>query len=541
MKNNAQRPTPNAQRPMHGEPHWNFGDRSRRPWALGVGRWALGVEIALVILLTPVLVHAADPVEADYYKITTFTTPTTTAMEVGSIEFLPGGKLALGTRRGEIWTVTNAGSDPAKVKYELFASGQHEVLGLAYKDGWLYETNRYEVARLKDTDSDGRADIFETVCDKWGVSGDYHEYAFGSRFDKNGDLWVVLCLTGSFNSNIDFRGWALRIKPDGTMVPTCSGIRSPGGMGFDADGEVYFTDNQGPWHGACTLQHLVPGSFQGHPAGNIWYAKAPNMGPQPIDPIPEAFKGGRKRGEGKPGGDPDRMVMERKRIKELLPPAVYMVHGKIGNSTSFVACDLSGGKFGPFEKQLFIGDQSHSNVSRVFLETVNGIRQGVVIPFRAGFASGLIGGRMSDDGKLFVGGSDRGWGAKGGKPYCFERLEWTGKVPFEIHEMRARPDGFELTFTQPVDPATAGDPASYSMREFTYAYREDYGGPEVDELIPKITAAKVGADKKSVRLTITPLTQGDIHELHLNGVKSADGKPVQHTVAYYTLNEIPTN
>src|SRR6185369_17930793 len=98
------------------------------------------------------------------------------------------------------------------------------------------------------------------------------------------------------------------------------------------------------------------------------------------------------------------------------------------------------------------------------------------------------------------GGSDRGWGAKGGKPYCFERVDWNGKVPFEIHEMHAKPDGFELTFTQPVDPATAGDVKSYSMREFTYAYREEYGGSEVDDLIPKITAATVSADKKSVRL-----------------------------------------
>lgn len=485
------------------------------------------------------LVHAADSPEAEYYKITTFETPQTTAMEVGSIELLPGGKLALGTRRGEIWTVANAGGDPSKVQYKLFASGQHEVLGLAYKDGWLYATSRYEVERLKDDDGDGRADTFETVCDKWGVTGDYHEYAFGSRFDKAGDLWVVLCLTGSFNSNAPFRGWALRIKPDGTMVPTCSGIRSPGGMGFDADGEVYSTDNQGPWHGACTLQHLIPGTFQGHPAGNIWYDKAPNMGPRPIDPIPEAFQGDRKRGEKTPHVDPDRMVAERKRIKELVPPAVYMVHGKIGNSSSFIVCDLSGGKFGPFQKQLFIADQSHSNISRVFLEEVNGVKQGVVIPFRLGFKSGLIGGRMNEQGQLFAGGSDRGWGAKGGKPYCFERLEWTGKVPFEIHEMRAKPDGFELTFTQPLDAASAENLASYSMREFTYAYREEYGGPEVDEVLPKITKAVVAPDKKSVRLTIDPLTQGDIHELHLDGVKSAEGKPVLHPVAYYTLNEIP--
>ena len=402
-------------------------------------------------LLLAASLHAADPAESDYYKITTFETPAETAMEVGSIELLPGGKLALGTRRGEIWTVANAGGDPAKAQFTLFAAGQHEVLGLAYsaKDGALYETNRYEVARLKDQDGDGRADTFETVCDKWGVSGDYHEYAIGSRFDKNGDLWVTLCLTGSFSSATDFRGWALRIKPDGTMVPTCSGIRSPAGIGFDADGAAYYTDNQGPWHGSCTLQHLIPGSFQGHPGGFKWYDKAPNMGPRPVEP-----------------NDKSRMVVERERIKELVPPAVYLVHGKIGNSASFIVCDQSGGKFGPFQKQLFVADQSHSNIARVFLEDVNGIKQGAVFPFLKGFKSGLIGGRMDDaTGQIFAGGSDRGWGAKGGKPFCFERVDWTGKVPFEVHEMRAKPDGFDLTFTQPVDPATAGNPASYTMRE----------------------------------------------------------------------------
>ncbi len=485
------------------------------------------------------LLRAAEPQESDFYKITTFTTPETTALEVSSIELLPGGKLALGTRRGEVWTVAHADGDPAKVHYQLFASGQHEVMGLAYNYGWLFQTNRYEVARLKDDDGDGRADTFETVTDGWGVSGDYHEYAFGSRFDKAGDLWITLCLTGSFTSKTEFRGWAMRVKPDGKLVPTCSGIRSPGGIGFDADGEVYYTDNQGPWHGSCTLQHLIPGSFQGHPDGNIWYDKAPNMGPRPVDPIPEAYKGDRKRGDKTTRDDPDRMVAERKRIKELVPPAVYMVHGKIGNSSSFIVCDLSGGKFGPFQKQLFIADQSHSNVSRVFLEEVNGVKQGVVFPFLLGFQSGLIGGRMNEQGQLFAGGSDRGWGAKGGKPFSFERVDWTGKVAFVVHEMRAKPDGFELTFTESVDAKTAGDVASYSMRQFTYAYREEYGGPEVDEVLPKITRATVSADKKSVRLTIDALIQGDIHELHLDGVTSAAGLPLLHKVGYYTLNEIP--
>ncbi len=210
-------------------------------------------------------------------------------------------------------------------------------------------------------------------------------------------------------------------------------------------------------------------------------------------PSPRPFKATLGRKEARPGGDPDRMVKERERIKQLVPPAVYLVHGKIGNSSTAILCDLSGGKFGPFGKQLFVADQSHSNLSRVFLETVNGIRQGVVFPFRGGFASGLIGGRMDEEGRVFVGGSDRGWGAQGGKPFCFERVEWTGKVPFEIHEMRAKPDGFELTFTQPVDAATAGDVASYAMRAFTYAYREEYGGAEVDEVLPEDHAGEGGA------------------------------------------------
>ena len=497
------------------------------------------LRILTGLLLATAFVRAADPQESDYYKITTFDTPPGTALEVSSIELLPDGKLALGTRRGEIWTVSNADSEAANVKYQLFASGQHEVMGLAWKDKSLTITNRYEVARLTDTDGDGRADKFETVCDQWGVSGDYHEYSFGSRFDKNGDIWVVLCLTGSFNSSAPFRGWCVRVKPDGTMVPTCSGIRSPGGIVVNYDNEVYYTDNQGPWHGACTLQHLIPGTFQGHPGGTIWYNKAPNMGPRPVDPISEAFQGAKKRGEKSDRPDPDRMVAERKRIKELVPPVVYMVHGKIGNSTSFIVPDVSGGKFGPFEKQLFIADQSHSNISRVFIEEVNGIKQGVVFPFRKGFKSGLIGGRMNDKGQIFAGGSDRGWGAKGGAPFSFERLDWTGKVPFEVHEMHAKPDGFELTFTEPVDEKTAGNVASYSAREFIYAYREEYGGGEVDEKLPKVTKAIVSADKRSVRLTLEKLTQGDIHEIHFDGVRSADGRPVLHPVGYYTLNEIP--
>jgi hypothetical protein len=176
----------------------------------------------------------------------------------------------------------------------------------------------------------------------------------------------------------------------------------------------------------------------------------------------------------------------------------------------------------------------------VYLETVNGVKQGVVFPFLKGLTSGPIGARMGSDGKFFVGGSDRGWGAKGGQPFGFERVEWTGKVPFEIHEIHAKKNGFELTFTEAVDASTASKPESYSLRAFTYIYQSKYGSPEVDDVFPKIESVEVAKDGKSVLLTLDVLTKGHIHEIHCDGIKSASGKPVLHPLGYYTLNEIPT-
>ena len=42
--------------------------------------------------------------------------------------------------------------------------------------------------RITDTDKDNLADRFETISDRWGFNN-YHEYAFGSKFDKHGDIW----------------------------------------------------------------------------------------------------------------------------------------------------------------------------------------------------------------------------------------------------------------------------------------------------------------------------------------------------------------
>jgi hypothetical protein len=393
---------------------------------------------------------------------------------------------------------------------------------LTVKGDWIYCTQRGEVTRMKDVNGDGRADIFETVNDDWGIYGDYHEYAFGSKFDKEANIWVVLCLTGSFTSENPFRGWCLRVTPDGKSIPTCSGVRSPGGISTNAVGDMFYTDNQGPWNGACALKQLVPGAFVGNPTGNKWYSLATEMGPRPADPVSGS-----------------RMFVEAKKIPQLIPPAVLFPYNKMGQSASGIACDASSGKFGPFAGQLFVGDQTHSTVMRVFLEKYGDRYQGVCFPFREGFASGALSLEFGEDGSLFVGGTDRGWGSRGGKPFALQRLVWQTKVPFEIHEMRAKPDGFELTFTEPVNAMTASNPASYEIETYTYIYQSSYGSPEVDRTKPAIKSILVGADGLSARLIIDRLAEGHVHELHAPGIRSAAGEPLLHAAAYYTLNYLP--
>ncbi len=492
------------------------------------------LALALAVLLAPLTLRADEPPkESDYYAIRPYAIPEGVVLEAGGLEMMPDGRLAVATRRGEIYLVEHPdAADPAvESKFTRWAHGLHEVLGLAWRDGWLYATQRGELSRLKDSDGDGRADVFEDVADSWGVSGDYHEYAIGSKFDRDGFLWIALTLTGSFTSDAPLRGWALRVSADGKQViPTCSGLRSPGGLGMDAAGAMYYTENQGPWNGACALKHLEPGTFVGHPGGLSWYGAA-----KAYSPLADALLGDRP-------ADPQshsRMAVEVGKIPKLRAPAVYLPYRKMGQSASGIACDLTGGAFGPFREQLFVADQAASTLMRVDLETVDGRRQGACFPFREGFGSGNVPILFGPSGKLYVGGTGRGWGSRGGKPFALERLDWTGKVPFEILNMKVQPDGFVLGFTQPVNLATASDPKAYRLSTYTYIYQPDYGSPEVDGTVPTIGRVEVAGDGLSARLFVEGLQVGHVHELHAEGVRSAEGSPLLHPEAYYTLNALP--
>ncbi|MEO6001775.1 MAG: plastocyanin/azurin family copper-binding protein [Opitutus sp.] len=470
--------------------------------------------------------EATVALENTYWKRISMPVPDGIVLETSGILPLPGKRLLVTTRRGEVWFVDGAYEDDPHPAFTLFASGLHEPLGIiAAPQGGYYVAQRQELTRLVDTDNDGRADVFETVC-KIPISGSYHEYAFGPVLAPNGNLRVTLNVAfgGTTQSPVPWRGWMVEITPDGQLTPIAAGLRSPAGFTVSSKGDWFYADNQGEWVGSGKVTHIEPGDFAGHPSGLAW-SKLPGS---PVSLRPDDIK-----------SFDEPMAVVAKRLPGVKPPAVWFPHTILGISTSGIQEDRSGGKFGPFADQFFVADQGQSKIMRMTLEKVKGVWQGSSQAFRSGFDCGIIRIVQGEDGSLFAGETERGWGSIGPKKFGLERLVWTGKTPFEIKEVRAQPDGFLVTFTQPVDPVTASKPESYSIAGFNYLWHMEYGSAPVNRVGCPVRKVVVAPDGLSVRIASVCLREGYIHELKLNGVHAASGGALLHPVAFYTLNRLP--
>ncbi|WP_162418533.1 plastocyanin/azurin family copper-binding protein [Cyclobacterium roseum] len=475
--------------------------------------------------------QAADPEdliaqEEDYYSIVDIPIPDGIELEVGGLAVIPDGSLGVATRRGEVWLIENPYMTGSRIpRFSRFASGLHEPLGLAYHEGSLYTSQRSELTRLTDKTGNREADAYETVV-SWPLSGNYHEYSYGPLFTPEGDMLITLNLgwIGHGASLAKWRGWMMNVAPDGEMIPVASGMRSPAGFGYNAEGDVFYTENQGDWVGSGRITHVEKGDFVGNPEGLVWS----HLEESPVKLKPEDIPD---------TGQPMSKVAAD--IPGFKTPAVWLPHGLMGISTSAILTDQSGGAFGPFTDQLFVGDQGHSKIVRVYLEKVNGVYQGVAFPFREGFSSGILRMVWGKDASLFVGMTSRGWGSTGKDPFGLQRLVWTGKVPFEIKTVKAKPDGFELEFTLPVKESVAKNPDSYQLSSFNYKYHHNYGSPVIELEDLDVRAAIVAEDGLSVRLVVDDLKKGYIHEINASGIKSETGMDLLHAAGYYTLNEIP--
>src|SRR5471032_1733450 len=141
-----------------------------------------------LVLAARLVLGAEDLTPSDYYTVENISTPPGLSAEVGGLAFAPDGRLAACFHRGEVYFY-----DPAKKEWKLFAQGLHDPLGLVVpKPGEVIVMQRSELTRLRDTKGAGVADSYETICDAFGMTGNYHEFAFGPLPAPDGGWFVAL-------------------------------------------------------------------------------------------------------------------------------------------------------------------------------------------------------------------------------------------------------------------------------------------------------------------------------------------------------------
>ncbi|MDU0355223.1 hypothetical protein RS130_16125 [Paraglaciecola aquimarina] len=307
-----------------------------------------------------------------------------------------------------------------------------------------------------------------------------------------------------------YRGFAFKVSKEGTFSPYAWGLRSPAGLGASPEGELFYTDNQGDWVPTSTFHLLQEGKFYGHP---VSLAERPGYSKESItNTAVEVFD----------------------KLREK--PVALIPHIEVANSPGNPAWDTSKGQFGPFAGQIFIGDQTQSNIFRVLLDNVNGRYQGAVINFMNGFQSGNIRTEFDIKGQLWIGQTARGWGAKGGKPFGLQKVVWDGTNPFELHDITLTKTGFKLTFTDKVDVKSVAL-SSFSVQQWNYHYSSNYGSPKMN--LEPVMPSKVSLSDDKLTVTIDmPLTADKLVQIDFPDLKDVTGRSVGVEKVYYTLNQL---
>lgn len=466
---------------------------------------------------------------AESYYIETIQLPEGLEGETGALEFLKDGRLVACFLRGEVMI-----HDPEKGTWDVFATGLHEPLGLlVISASEMLVMQRPELTRLKDIDGDGKADIYQTVTEDFGMTGNYHEWNYGPVSDKKGNMFIGLNTGSEWGivmdevrgkldttlvpgklkqkfSAVPYRGWIMKITPSGAVIPYAYGLRSPNGLVIDEQDRLFVTDNQGDWVGTSKLYNIEEGKFYGHPASLLWT-------------------------EGWDRGDPSKLPIED--LNNMRTKGVVLFpHGIMSASPTQPVIDNTGGKFGPFSGQFFIGEMNQERIIRVMLEEVDGQLQGACLPFydNKGLRKGNNRLAFAPDGSLWVGQTQYGFvGDKG-----IQRIVFTGKLPMDIYSMNITPTGFDLIFTQKVNGSTASNPDNYKFRHYYYDYHLKYGSDQYDIQEVPISEIKISPDGKRVSFTLGKLKAGYVYELNLKDIQSEHGEPTRNTLICYTVNRV---
>lgn len=426
--------------------------------------------------------------------------------KVAGMDFLSDGRLVMSTwsPEGAVYLIDGlAANDPHQLQIKQIASGLAEPLGLKVVDDRIFVLQKQELTELIDHDGDELIDEYRLVSNDWSVTDNFHEFAFGLLY-KDGAFYAALAsavLPGGAPAQPQApdRGSLVRIDPQtGKMQIVARGLRTPNGIGYGADDEMFIADNQGNWLPASKIVHVKEGAFYGF---------------REVDP-------------------------EHDRTLEETPPVVWLPQDEIGNSpTNPAPLDI-----GPYAGQMIHGDVTHGGLKRVFVETVGGAYQGCVFRFAQGLEAGVNRTIWGPDGALYIGGvgNPGNWSQAGKLHYGFQKLVPTGAVAFEMLAVRIKANGLEIEFTKPLRPSDGRRPEDYHVRQWRFVPTPEYGGDKVSEQVLDVRSVNVSPDRRRAFLEIEGLEPERVVYVRIaTPFISQDNEEMWTTESWCTVNALP--
>lgn len=428
--------------------------------------------------------------------------------KVGGLDFMSDGRVVISTwdAKGPIYLISNpTAENPEDIQVKEIASGFAEPLGVKVVNDIIYVMQKQEITKLIDHDGDDIIDEYQTLCDDWGVTANFHEFGFGLDY-KDGYFYATLAtgiLPGgaSMPNQHKNRGNAIKIsEKDGSIEFIAHGLRTPNGIGLGYNNEMFIADNQGDWLPASKILHVSDGA---------WF------GSRSVD-----FDG--------------TADLKEKR------PVVWLPQDEIGNSPS----TPSYLNIGPYKNQMIHGEVTHGGIKRVFVEEVEGELQGAVFRFIQGLDAGINRVRWAKDGSLYAGGvgNPGNWGHDRKAWFGLQRLVYNEKSTFEMLAVRAKSNGIEIEFTEALQEGDGWNKSDYEIKQWYYKPTIAYGGPKLDEKQLNISSVNVSDDRKKVFLELEGMKEGHVIYVHLKEhFVSVQNHSLWSTESWYTMNNIPEN
>ena len=485
----------------------------------------------------------------DHYTFEDIVPPAGIDPQVGGMDITADGHLVAAFHRGEVMIY----NDATKIWSE-FATGLHEPLGLMVEDeGTVLIVQRSEVTRLHDENKDGVADFYETVCDDWGMTGNYHEFAFGIVKDSKKNIYIALGtasngsgareeVRGEWNdagglthekflyggdhgdwggirgknkiprmyARVPSRGCVVKITPGSRKAEVyATGFRTPNGLHMDEQDHLWVCDNQGDWLGASKMFRVKPNAFHGHPGSLLWAPKPPKVTPSIIDP--KTLDGMRTRSALlTPQGDCGNS------LTQILPVP--------GNKT-FPPADLPG--------NLLIGEMNSARFVRYIPDTVNGTPQGTATHFLNTKSLRNGNNRMvySKDGKtMLIGKTHLSWAGNAG----IKKVTYKNKPYLLAGQIKLTPKGFAFKFNEKLKALDAMP----KIGSYKLAYHKNYGSPQIDKRDEAVDSIEIKDDVLIVVLKTKPEADRIYDILLPKELTGATGAAPSSTRYWYTAHAV---